>query len=490
MKKLQPLSKTVFFIFLFFCCIENAAAHLKGSRAYYVDTSGNDKNAGDKNHPFKTITRINKLELHPGDSILLEAGQIFKGSLKINLKRGSEKTVFIFSHGKGFAIIDSGNEGGIIINNANNLHLSNLHIKGSGRKEGNKYNGVFINNCTKISMDNFIITGFQKAGLFIYSSTEISILNVHAYENGFAGISVEGDYKKRNSGNILIKNCIAKNNPGDPSNFNNHSGNGIIVGNCKNVIIENCVATDNGWDMPRIGNGPVGIWCYEADSVIIQYCISYKNKTAKGADDGGGFDFDGGVTNSIIQYCLSYENYGSAFGIFQYDGASPWYDNIIRDNISENDGTVSAAQAAAYIWNSSGDEKQFKNLSFYNNILYNENVAAIHYASGQSKRAGFDFHNNIFAAKDEIIKGKSTGDNFHQNTWWSIESGFNADSTKDFNTWVLQKTKENNNRNDPGRNSNPGFIKVFFKTVADTYKLKSFINDQLSKYKIAGGKED
>ena len=94
------------------------------------------------------------------------------------------------------------------------------------------------------------------------------------------------------------------NNPGDPTNLTNHSGNGIVVGHCTNVLIDHCMATNNGWDMPRIGNGPVGIWCYEADSVVIQHCLSYRNKTSVGGADGGGFDFDGGVTNSIIQYCL------------------------------------------------------------------------------------------------------------------------------------------------------------------------------------------
>ena len=80
--------------------------------------------------------------------------------------------------------------------------------------------------------------------------------------------------------------------------------------------------------MPRIGNGPVGIWADEASNVTIQYCISHPINTAKGAKDGGGFDFDGGITNSIIQYCLSYENQGAGYGLFQYAGASPWHNNV------------------------------------------------------------------------------------------------------------------------------------------------------------------
>ncbi len=463
-----------------------------GGKRYYVSTSGNDENDGSAAHPLKTLAFLNTINLKAGDTVFLKAQEIFDGNLLLDsTKSGIKgKPIIITSYGKGSAIISAGNGSAATINNSSYINIYNLACKGSGRKDGNTKNGVAISNCQNIQIKNVEITGFQKAGLFVYSSNEISIFNIHAYQNGFAGISVEGDYQKKNSGNILIIDCLAENNPGDPTNFNNHSGNGILVGNSKNVTIENCIATNNGWDMPRIGNGPVGIWCYEADSVTIQYCISYKNKTAKGADDGGGFDFDGGVTNSVIQYCLSYENEGGAFGIFQYDGASPWHDNIIRYNISENDGAVSAAHAAAYIWNSSGAEKQFRNLSFYNNILYNEKGAAIHYASGQSKREGFSFHNNIFVGKDEILKGTSAADNFSGNTWWSIGSGFNADSVKDFRTWTLQKGKENNDRSVLGKNENPYFKKVFFTTVQDTYELQLFINSQLSKYKVVKGKRD
>ena len=96
--------------------------------------------------------------------------------------------------------------------------------------------------------------------------------------------------------------------PGDPSNLTNHSGNGIVVGNVSDAIIEYCEASNNGWDMPRKGNGPVGIWAWNADRVTIQFCISHDNKSP--GDDGGGFDLDGGVTNSVLQYNLSYNNDG------------------------------------------------------------------------------------------------------------------------------------------------------------------------------------
>ncbi len=44
--------------------------------------------------------------------------------------------------------------------------------------------------------------------------------------------------------------------------------------------------------MPRPGNGPVGIWAYECDSLTIQYCYSHDNKTSNEEKTEADFDFD------------------------------------------------------------------------------------------------------------------------------------------------------------------------------------------------------
>ncbi len=486
-----------FMIILFIVIISSCSTSAKFSthtllpRAYYCSNSGNDKNNGDISHPFATLQKLSSLELHPGDSLVLESGQTFTGTLVINRYASplAGKPVLIFSSGKEKAIIDGGIKNGLEINEASFVQVQNFLIKGAGRKEGNTGNGVLITKSANISVDNLNITGFQKAGLFVNASSVITVTHIYAYENGFAGISISGEDSQRNAEQILVSDCVAENNPGDPSNFTNHSGNGIIAGNCKNVIIQYCTATNNGWDMPRVGNGLVGIWCYEADSVTIQYCIAHDNKTAKGADDGGGFDFDGGVTNSVIQYCLSYKNQGSAFGIFQYKGASPWHNNIIRKSISKNDGEVSAAHAAVYIWNSSDNEDEFKTLSFRDNIILNANGAAIHFAVNQSRRKDFEFLNNIFVANDDIIKGEVSADTFFDNNWWSIVSGFNVDGMKDFKTWAAETGKEFKNGIVTGTNYNPHLENEDLTTISDPHGLKVFIDAQLSKYKIGEDKK-
>ena len=62
---------------------------------------------------------------------------------------------------------------------------------------------------------------------------------------------------------------------------------------------------------------PVGIWAYQSDSITIQYCYSHDNHTSEKGKDGGGFDFDGGTTNSVMQNNFSANNEGAGYGLFQ-----------------------------------------------------------------------------------------------------------------------------------------------------------------------------
>jgi hypothetical protein len=385
-------------------------------RNYYVAANGNDGSDGSRAHPWKTVDAVSRMRLRAGDSVFFRGGQTFAGTLKIENAHG----VWIGCYGGGAATIDGGDSSAVVLYRAQRMSVSGLRLVGAGRKTGNIKNGLSVIECDHIRVKGVDITGFQKSGLFIYASGNVVADRVYAHENGAAGISVEGPFdSKKASHDLKMMHCRADDNPGDPTNLTNHSGNGIVCGHCTRLLIEYCSATNNGWDMPRIGNGPVGIWCYEADSVIIRHCLAYENKTSPGAADGGGFDLDGGVTNSVIEECLSYGNQGAGYCIFQYWGASPWYDNIIRNNISEDDGGVSDARGGIYVWNSSGDSTQFYDCEVYNNKVYNSREAALSY-SEKSARHGFRFYNNIFVGADSLIRGDRGVDRFWGNDWWVL----------------------------------------------------------------------
>ena len=397
----------------------------RAPRNYYLDPGGNDGNDGSRVHPWRTLERVDRLGLKGGDSLFLRGGKVFHGGLRIDHGGSAARWVWVGSYGVGLATIDAGDSAAVVLEGVEWVRVSGLRLVGAGRKDGNVKDGLDLVNCHHVRVSGADITGFQKSGLLIYSSTDVVIERVFAHENGAAGIAVEGSVGKRESRNLKILYCRTDDNPGDPTNLTNHSGNGIVAGHCTNLLIDHCSATNNGWDMPRIGNGPVGIWCYESDSVTIQHCLAYRNKTSVGGADGGGFDLDGGVTNSVIQYCLSYGNQGSGYCIFQYWGASPWYHNVIRWNISEDDGLVSDSRAGVYVWNSSGDSSQFYDCKVYNNTVYNSKEAAISFSTTSARR-GFVFYNNIFVGADSLIRGDRGVDVFERNDWWVLSGRGNA----------------------------------------------------------------
>jgi len=417
-----------FSILLIFICIALSSCNNKqvGSSVYHVSISGNDVNDGSCGKPWKTLNPENISMLRAGDTVFFAAGETFEMSLLIDsLVSGTHwQPIVIASCKKNPATIHSGNGLGLKLQNSAHVKIGHLNFTGSGRKDGNTHPGVHLVNCRDVTVSNLDIQGYQKSGLHIHASSNIVAGHVNAHNNGFSGILVSGVHGRKDaSRNIHIHDCFALNNPGDPTALRNHSGNGILVGNCTNVLIEYCAATENGWDMPRTGNGPVGIWAYEADSVVIQHCISYRNKTQKGAADGGGFDFDGGVSNSMIQYCLSYENEGPAFGLFQYASASPWYNNTVRYCVSVNDGCVSNGKASLFIWNATDDVEKLKDCYVYNNTIYNEHCAAISYEQ-QNHHSGFHFYNNIFIAK-KFFEGVETPPGagiYEANNWYSLAS--------------------------------------------------------------------
>lgn len=388
------------------------------TEACYVDgIRGDDNYTGNKNKPIKTIAELNLRLQKKASSVYFTSGQVFNGTLIFNGINGPYK---ISSLGGGRAVINGGNSEAIKIENCRNIWITNLDLKGNGRKEGNITNGLSLTHSQNMVIDQIYAAGFQKSGVDMYDCKEIKVNKVTASNNGFSGINVMGS-ERSHSGKIMISYCKAENNPGDPVILDNHSGNGILVGVSDSVLIDHCTATNNGWDMPRQGNGPVGIWTWESSHVTIQYCISYKNKTSKGGKDGGGFDLDGGVTNSVIQYCLSFNNQGAGYGLFQYSGASNWSGNVVRHCISINDATTTEGSGSIFLWNGSGDDNQLADCKVYSNIAFNSHSPVISYENASAHK-NFTFRNNIFIGTGKAEASLKAGSSFIRNWWWDTKS--------------------------------------------------------------------
>jgi len=424
---LFPFAVLVAMFFLQSAC--NRSSIQDGKTSFYIDSQlGNDSNSGTSpQKAWKTLARANQISLKAGERLYLCGSNTFQGSLKFtNIKGTKEHPVTITTCENGRATIESGDSLAILAQNCEYLQIINLQVAGSGRLTGNKTNGIELINCKYSDIDSVTAKGYLYSGIQITGGNNIRITHCNANNNGLCGINVESgvtDYGTDGSTyktmkNLYIGYCVAVNNPGCPEIKDNHSGNGILIGGVTNGLIEYCEAMHNGWDMPREGNGPVGIWAYMSDSITIQHCYAHHNKTSAKGKDGGGFDFDGGMRYSVMQYNLSAFNEGAGYGIFQYAGATEWTDNIVRYNISYNDGSKNG-QCGILMW-CDPIAVAMTNFHAYNNTIVNNQAYGINFEPGAYK--DFLFENNIIQVTtntQKFIGGNFTLAAFNNNLYWS-----------------------------------------------------------------------
>lgn len=412
-----------------FCAIVGLFSFRAAGTIFYIDTEqGDNANSGRTSQsPWKSIERLNTLDLEPGDQILFKGEQEFTGTIRLNREDcgTAEKPVVLQSYGGGCATINAGNHSAAVLNNCGNVKIRNLKFVGAGRKTGNTQNGIYLSNTEKIEIDSVEVRGFQKSGILVGASEHTKITHVHAHDNGFAGIHAK-TYPEINIKKIAISHCVAENNPGDPTVLKNHSGNGILLCGVDEGLVEYCRAANNGWDMPWTGNGPVGIWAWNSNKITIQHCISHDNKTNPQGWDGGGFDFDGGVTNSVLQYNYSYNNAGPGIGLFQFAGVRTWENNVVRYNISVNDGQKNEHGSGIHVWVGQTQKPEYAkalmgNALVYNNLIINNTGHGVYYKTAADV-LGFRYFNNIFLTRGEPILGEHSKSYFHNNLYWRFDS--------------------------------------------------------------------
>jgi len=351
---------------------------------YYISTNGNDSASGaSPEKAWKSIGKVNATTFRPGDKILFKGGEAFAGSLKFDMADSGkpDTPVTVSSYGKGRATISSGTEHGLYAQNTSGFIVKDLIFNGAGADVDGRFSGIcfFTDLDTEktehIRIDNVDVSGYRWEGISIQADRrgssgfrDIRITNATVHDNGDKGIASSGPQPPGDWGHkdIYVGHCRVYNIRGI-SGKRGHSGNGIILSSVDGGVIEYCTAYNNGEfsDDPNSG-GPIGIWFWDTRNGVIQFCESYDNKTGNQAD-GGGFDLDGGCVNCIMQYNYSHGNHGAGYGIYQYTNAREYKNNVVRYNISENDG-IRNRYGGINLWstNSSGG---IQNTKIYNNTI-------------------------------------------------------------------------------------------------------------------------
>ncbi|MEO1448949.1 MAG: right-handed parallel beta-helix repeat-containing protein, partial [Bacteroidota bacterium] len=353
------------------------------ANTYYVRSGGDDTANGlSIQQAWQSLERVNQQDFQPGDTILLAAGAVFNGNLTFEADRSGTLAapLTLSSYGEGRATIWADSTTGILVYNTAGIRLENVEVVGNGRDQNDGHGIIFYLDRTLdthlegVWLNDIRVRGFNRGGITFYANdsaevgfSHIRIQHIESYENGDHGIGIGG--KVRESGHvhrdIKIRDCIARDNPGQIGKTWSHTGNGIVVGNSEEVLIEYCQAYRNGRESFNNAGGPVGIWLWDTRAGTIQHCESHHNDTGS-TKDGGGFDLDGGCQDCTIQYCYAHDNAGPGYLFAEYNGARPLRRCQLRFNISENDGRKHG-HGALVIWKGQG---ALDSLDIYHNTFY------------------------------------------------------------------------------------------------------------------------
>ncbi len=373
---------------------------------YYISPTGSDASSGTSTGaPWKTFANVNAHSFAAGDQILLQAGATFTGKMAFasDDKGTSAAPIKIAVYDGKRASINAGTSSAIYAQNSAGISIANLTCYTS-TPSSNQTDGIsFYNNLTNnsklstIHIDNCEVYGFQYGiaiggGAGTSGFNDVRITNCALHDNHKSGLFTYAAARNVNT-NIYVGHVRAYNNMGLAYDSSiGVTGHGITLGSVSGATIERCIAHDNG----AIGDGGAGIWTYDSTNVLIQYCESYKNHTAF-AHDGDGIDLDRNVSNSTIQYCYTHDNDGAGYILSQHDNNFDHKNNVVRYNISQNDGRKNG-YGAIHIWGRVRYAEIFNNTVYMNQAPSGTHAAVrIHNLSIESQCVdNVHVRNNIF----------------------------------------------------------------------------------------------
>lgn len=347
---------------------------------YFISTTGDDTQEGTSvATSWRTIDRVNAATLQSGDRVLFKGGETFPGSIMLRTTDSGtpNQPIVVSSYGPGQATIASSTSCGFYAQNIAGVEVRRLTFVGAGRLSNSTSGIVFYldlpnSHLSYLRLDSLDVSGYQKSGISIgswqgtsgYDDVRITACQVHA--NGEAGLSSYSESLAAHQ-NWYVGNCQAFDNSGRADVTTTNTGNGIVLSGIDGALIEYCTAYHNGWLNANTGGGPVGIWGYCCNNLVIQRCEAHHNSSGT-EPDGGGFDLDGGCTHSILQYNYSHDNGGPGYELCQYIGAPAMYDLTVRYNVSVNDAREDN-KGALQVWSTSANGG-IQGAAIYNNTVF------------------------------------------------------------------------------------------------------------------------
>jgi hypothetical protein len=431
---------------------------------FYLDAlGGNDNNAGTSpNKAWKTLERVNEHVFLPGDKLLLKAGRIYEGQLKLQgsgkMNSGVPQMITVDSFSKGYKPRIQANglyNAAIYLFNTEYIQINNLDVSNYGTERAAKRTGILVHlkdygtahSIYLKDMDVHHVNGslvkkegggagiiFQNEGRNTPSRFDsITIENCSVKYCERNGILINGNWNRTTwfpNLHVTIRNNLLEGVPGD----------GIVPIGCDGALIE----YNTMRDCPRLlpdGEAAAGIWPWSCDNTVVQFNEVSDHKAPW---DGQGFDSDWNCNNTLIQYNYSHDNEGG-FLLVCNDGnvglpsSMGNRGTIVRYNVSVNDGLRTKGKHAGFspVIHFAGP---VRNTKVYNNVLYipertkGTDSTIIHFDDWGGFADSSLFANNIFYVKGtgDYVFSKSTNYIFSNNLYFGKQLNLPQDKNAIF----------------------------------------------------------
>lgn len=456
--------------------------HVERGRRYYISPHGDDSSdASSPARAWRTLERARAVTFKPGDQILLKGGARFPGSIRLGPAAAGDPAnpVVIASFGSGRATIEAAGVSAITVFDTEGVEIHDLVLTGD-RATYRSAGGIKLysdlpgdRKLDHVVISDFEVTGFQNGieiggGRGATGFRDVAIRDGALHGNRDAGLITYGPpfdpaAPRYAHESVSVSGVQAFDNPGNPDDHELNSGSGVVLGSVRGAVVEHSAAYDNGARC-NARTGPVGIWAYDSANLVIQHNVAFRNRTA-GDTDGGGFDLDQNVSSSVLQYNLSYENSGAGYLIYSDLHNAAHTGNVVRFNISGNDGRNSSFYGAISVFGTVSDVQVY-----HNTVVVSGN--------GPNLPAALALHGPLsrIAIRNNLLVGNGTqplsasdefrvdrvllqgNDLFAAHGQWRV--GWGDATFAGMADWREATGQERLNGTDSGLSIDPGFIRV------------------------------
>jgi len=390
--------------FFIFCLIIFLAGCQVNNKYYFDSVNGNDNNSGTINLPFKSIKKLNQIDLKNESEIYLANGSVFNGSIELKNKKNIIISSYKNNSSEKKPIINAkGNLSGILVENSSNINISNIQIEANGGNESHNPHqllkqdlraGILYIVSDDETHDNFIINDVTIKDIFFnnegFKRNPKEVRSPNGTQSYGWGIRILNLSDSGNLENITIKNSLIENIShsgirvkGKLDNkfknvkvLNNKllktGGPGMVFNSTYNLhAYENDINFSGSNDDSRKWGRGSGLWTWGSTLGLIE-----KNKfqNANGPADSAGCHIDFNCKDIVVQYNLSKNNAG---GFVEILGNN--YNCSYRYNVSINDGyrvkgEGNNFQEGKSFWLSGFVGNGNKRHGPYNSYIYNNTV--------------------------------------------------------------------------------------------------------------------